>query len=289
MHVLGSIGAVVATAVLTCSTAIAEPTPSPEAVITAERAFAAEAQDRGWIAAFKKFAAPDAVVFQPDPVNAQASLASRPDEPADRSLKWWPIWAGISRSGDLGFTTGPYTVGDTGFGHYFTVWAKQGDGSWRWVYDGGPRNDAKSPFGPATEPAHLSTSTVAAGSAAQAWREVTAKEETLAVAARADAKAAYLASLSDDARIMGSREQPAVGRIPVAAELDRRAKAIEFSVLGGRASIAGDLVFTYGDARWSREGTPARGHYVRIWQMRREGWVLVFDELLVAPPARPKP
>jgi hypothetical protein len=268
--------------------ATASPAVSPAEVVAAERAFAADAEARGFVAAFKKYAAADAIGFQPDPVNVQQSLANEPDEPANRTLKWWPVWAGIAQSGDLGFTTGPYTSGEKRFGHYFTVWARQTDGSWRWIYDGGPGNETKSPLGPDTEPTYLPTASAAAGSAEQAWQDVAKLESTLAAGAKANTKAAYLAALSDDARLMGSREQPATDAPTRAAELDRRASVIDFAPLGGRASKAGDLVYTYGDAKWARNGEPTRGHYVRIWQMRTGGWRIVFDEILIVPPA-PKP
>ena len=54
----------------------------------------------------------------------------------------------------------------------------------------------------------------------------------------------------------------------VAKALATRAKGIDFSPLGGGASKAGDLAWTYGDARW----TGGRGHYVRIWQRRGGAW-----------------
>jgi len=277
------------TAALQIGPAAAAPPASPMAVVEAEREFAADAQARGWIAAFKKYSAADAVMFRPDPVNARESLASQPDEPADRSLKWWPVWAGISVSGDLGFTTGPYTAGDQRFGHYFTVWAKQSDGTWRWIFDGGPRNEAKSPLGPETEPDHLPLALASAGSAETSSTEVAAKEASLANAALQDVKAAYLAHLPGDARIMGSLAQPAVGGDAHGAELDRRARTISFKPLGGRASKAGDLVFTYGDANWTQASEPHRGHYVRIWQKRGNDWKLVFDEILNVPPSKPNP
>lgn len=260
---------------------------SPVDVVAAERAFAADAQACGWVAAFKRYAAPDAIAFQPDPVNVQKSMADQPEEPADRSLKWWPVYAGIARSGDLGFTTGPYTVGDKAFGHYFTVWAKQADGSWRWIYDGGPRNAAMSPLGPDTVPTHLPMADGSSGSAQAAWAEVGVVEAALAKAASTNAKAAYLAYLSVDARVMGSREQPATDAAAREAELQRRGATIAFGQLGGRASDAGDLVYTYGDAAWTMGGEARRGHYVRIWQKRGDRWTLVFDEILLVPPAPP--
>ena len=260
---------------------------TPNVVVEAERAFAADAQARGWVAAFKRYAAPDAITFQPDPVNVHKVMADQRDEPADRSLKWWPIYAGIAQSGDLGFTTGPYTVGNEGFGHYFTVWAKQADGSWRWIYDGGPRNDAPSPHGPDTQPILLPTASTGSASAEKAWTEVGAAEAALAKAALTDARAAYLAHLSGDARVMGSRSQPALNNADRVAELERRGTTITFGQLGGRASRAGDLVYTYGDAAWTHDGQARRGHYVRIWQRRGERWALIFDEILLVPPTPP--
>lgn len=259
-------------------------TPLDE-VIAAERAFAADAQTRGWVAAFKAFAAAEAIVFQPDPVNAQAMLAQRPDQPADTSLKWWPIWAGVAASGELGFTTGPYVIGDNAaFGHYFTVWQKQPDGAWRWIFDGGPRSAARSPFGPDTEPARLAPTASRSADAAAAMLEVAAAEKALARAATANVAAAYLAVLADDGRIMGSTAPPAIGRAAFADELARRSAAIEFTALGGTAAQAGDLSFTYGTAAWTENDTPRRGHYARIWQKRAAGWRLAFDEILVVPP-----
>jgi ketosteroid isomerase-like protein len=261
---------------------------TPDDVVAAERAFAADAQAVGWIAAFKRHAAPDAIVFQPDPVNLHQSMADKPNEPAVRSLKWWPVYAGIARSGDLGFTTGPYTVGEQGFGHYFTVWAKQADGTWRWIFDGGPRNAAKSPLGPETVPTHLPPTDTSARSADDASAEVAAAERSLADGALRNAKSAYLAHLSPDARIMGSPEQPATTAETRDAELGRRGATIEFKPLGGRAAKSGELVFTYGQSKWRSDGRERRGHYVRIWQKRTEGWRIVFDEILLVPPKPPQ-
>ena len=106
MFVRGLIAAVLLTGAV-CGTAMAEQSPSPSEIVAAERAFAADAQARGFIAAFKRYAAPEGIDFGPDPENVQQSLANEPDEPANRSLKWWPVWAGIAQSGELGFTTGP--------------------------------------------------------------------------------------------------------------------------------------------------------------------------------------
>ena len=98
--------------------------------------------------------------------------------------------------------------------------------------------------------------------------------------------AAYLAVLVCEARLQGSLNPPAQGCASFKAELATRAAQITFTPLGGEASAAGDLAWTYGDASWSDEGRPLRGHYIRIWQNRAEGWKLVFDQIVPAPPKK---
>src|SRR5262245_43164522 len=110
------------------------PPPNPAPVIAAERAFAARAAAAGWLAAFRQYAAPDGINLTPEPGNAQAWLAQQPGD-GGKNLAWWPIHAGISSAGDLGFTTGPVRIGTKPGGNYFTVWKKQPDGAWTWIFD----------------------------------------------------------------------------------------------------------------------------------------------------------
>lgn len=263
----------IAAAFLTASPAIAETDPS--AVVAAERAFAADGLALGIKQSFLKHSTPDAILFAPDPVKAHDLLAARPDEKGP-PLVWWPLWAGIARSGDLGFTTGPSTFGGKENGWYFTVWARQPDGAWKWVYDGGSASAHGQAAPQGSPPTYLPAATGLESTAAQAMEQVKAAEASLARAAAADARTAYLAVLSPDARVAGSPMTPAVTPDAVDQELAARAAKIAFSPLGGGASKAGDLAWTYGDARWD----DGRGHYVRIWQSRAEGWRLVFDQIL---------
>lgn len=58
------------------------------------------------------------------------------------SIKWEPIKAEVSKSGEIGYTYGIYQVvekqnGDTVSGTYTTIWKKQGDGKWKYVLNSG--------------------------------------------------------------------------------------------------------------------------------------------------------
>ncbi len=259
----------------------------PAPVVAAERAFAADGLAHGIKASFLAHSAPDAVVLQPDPVKAQASFAGQPDDSKGPALVWWPTWAGIARSGDLGFTTGPYTYAGRPGGYYFTVWARQPDGGWKWIFDGGAPADPKGAPPQGAQPDYLPLADAQSGSPEAAMQEVSAQEAELAAQAAKDVSAAYLGHLAADGRIQGSPAPPATGPAAFAKELATRPQAISFTRLDGRASQAGDLAFTYGDARWAQDGQDRRGHYVRIWQKRATGWRLAFDEIVPVPPAKP--
>ena len=112
---------------------LAAATPS---AIDAERAFAADAQKNGQWTAFRNSAAPDAVMFVPEKVNAQTWLKDRADPPA--SVFWWPGRSYVSCDGSVAVNTGPWVRGyGKAVGYFTTVWQRQADGGWKWIYDGG--------------------------------------------------------------------------------------------------------------------------------------------------------
>jgi ketosteroid isomerase-like protein len=259
------------------------PAPTPEPVVAAERAFAADGLALGIKRSFLKHSTGDAIILRPDPVNAHQTLGQMPDpEPGAKlpALVWWPLWAGMARSGELGFTTGPSRFNDKPLGHYFTVWKKQPDGSWKWIFDGGVDADPVGQPGAGSPVGYLPPAPAGSASPQAAAAEVRMSEDDLARRAASDLAAAYLAHLADDARMYTHGLKPALGVAAFPAALAARGAAMEFAYLGGGASQAGDLVWTYGDARWQADGQVRRGHYVRVWQKRESGWRLVFDQVV---------
>jgi len=253
-------------------------------VIDAERAFAARAAEAGVARSFLDFMTDDAIVFAPGAVNAKAFYGARPPGKTPKEggplLAWWPNFAGISQSGDLGFTTGPAEFNGKRSVNYFTVWVKQSDGGWKWVYDGGA-SDAAAGLPPAAPVLELAVSRVRPISAQEAMLDVRAAERALADQAAASVSAAYLPHLAPEAWMQGSPRRPAKTPAEVSAELATRAPAIRFTMLGGGAARYGDMAWTYGAATW---GDAGKGDYVRVWQRRPEGWRIVFDQLLDAAP-----
>jgi hypothetical protein len=104
--------------------------------LDAERAFAADAQNLGQWSAFMKWSADDAVMFVPKPVIAHEFLKDRKDPPV--AVFWWPGRSYLSCDGTYAVNTGPW-VREWGksVGYFTTVWKRQPDGGWKWIYDGG--------------------------------------------------------------------------------------------------------------------------------------------------------
>lgn len=108
-------------------------TPDPETAIEAERAFNRAAQTEGQWTAFRKFSTPEAVLFTPQPAKAHEVL---PQKNPPITVQWWPAESYVSCDGQVAVNTGPW-VRPKGNGYFTTVWVRQNDGHFKWVYDGG--------------------------------------------------------------------------------------------------------------------------------------------------------
>lgn len=279
-------------------------TPDSAPVVAAERAFAADGARMGIAGSFNTWAAPDAIVIGPQGVQ-RVPDAYPPDvpRPADEPLlEWWPNFAGIARSGEMGFTTGGVQVAGQRSGHYFTIWNRQADGSWKWVYDGGSGASAADVPGPDSDPVILPPGpellqvvrqgqpTTRPSASEWAMTAVREQEAELAKAAATDQKAAHLAVLADNGRLYVAPRPPAIGKDAFAEALTAWPASFRFGPTeGGGASTYGDMVWTYGKAAWTRDGQAREGHYVRLWQRQEGGWKIVLAQLIPAPVAAPPP
>ncbi len=107
-----------------------DPEATAAAMLENETKFVALGQEEGSRAASLAYLADDAIMFEPGPVNAKKTWQARTE--AALSLKWEPTFAAMSRSCDLGFTTGPAEwrkektdEKPLGYGQYISVWKKQ--------------------------------------------------------------------------------------------------------------------------------------------------------------------
>jgi|JRYD01.1.fsa_nt_gb hypothetical protein len=276
---------------LACLLAACASTPPPKVaadvtpLVLAEHAFAAETAVRGWNAGVRAFAAADAVVLDPLPVNALASLDPARDAPAASPLQWRPAFAGIAQSRDLGFTTGPYFLQGKGYvGHYFTVWHRDAGGAWEWILDGGVNvldaqpQPADAPI-ESLPPAQGKGNAGAGSGSGESLAIVRNLESRLAQAAGTEGERALAPLLAGEVHLNRASLPRAIGRQAALATLKRSTQAIQYELVEAIASAAGDLVLTYGRATWN-DGQPRIGSYARIWQCSLGEWRIVYDQIV---------
>jgi ketosteroid isomerase-like protein len=116
-------------------------------IVATELAFAQMAANIGVEAAFLAYAADDAVLMRENTVivgkQAIREYYAQNTQPTDENLQWAPDFVDVATSGDLGYTYGEYTFTYTdpdgneieSTSIYHTVWRRQADGSWKFVWD----------------------------------------------------------------------------------------------------------------------------------------------------------
>lgn len=126
-----------------------------------ENAFCAMAKEKGILAAFAHFAAPDVAFIDTDPrkFRGPAAVQERmgPDRPGV-TLTWSALFTDVSADGTLGYNYGRYESRAPGpdgqervrGGFFLTIWKRQPDGSWKYVMDTGAPDRPAPPVAPAT-------------------------------------------------------------------------------------------------------------------------------------------
>ena len=117
-------------------------------ILETEENFAKMAGEEGISRAFMTYAAEDAVLMRNNKLvigkkNLSVLFENQASKPKDEKLSWKPDFVDVSTSGDLAYTYGQYTYSYTDSigtiveseGVFHTVWKRQADGSWRFVWD----------------------------------------------------------------------------------------------------------------------------------------------------------
>ena len=110
-----------------------------------ELAFSKLCGEKGMKISFLAYADKNVIKAEGDnqfPVIGIDSLAaSFSDERENFKLEWYPTKVEVSKSKDLGFTFGNWILtkpnGDKKYGIYYTVWKRQKDNTWKFIFDGG--------------------------------------------------------------------------------------------------------------------------------------------------------
>lgn len=126
----------------------------PSKIVAAELAFARMAREDGQWTAFRAFAAPGAIMHgENGAVDASSWLTGKID-PAE-SVRWNPRAVWTSCDGTVAVSNGRFRQPDGIVGSFVTVWQRQSDGEYRWIYDAGTPDDPQpvrtAPMAPTSE------------------------------------------------------------------------------------------------------------------------------------------
>ena len=275
--------------------------PALASLVAAERAFARTSVERGVRDSFLAFFADDGINFQPHPTKTREAFLSRP-APAVRppvTLNWEPVWADVAAAGDLGYTTGPYTLVDnspekrpTRHGYYFSVWKKQQDGEWKVVVDLGTQNpEPASPqpafYAPSQTHFKKSNPKLSTEDGSAALMDLESKFQQEAQS-RGFLKA-FSAYLMNESRLHRQGMLPLIGKDAVGAFLAKKSMSVTWKPLKADMAESGDLGYVYGS--YELRDNPAqaaaieKGYFVRVWKREGNGkWKLALDVTSPLPP-----
>lgn len=274
------------------------PTKALRQMVATERAFSRTSEEKGIRESFTAFIADDGILFRPRAVPGKKWMQEHPLPPSTTRplLTWQPIFAAISRAGDLGYTTGPWQYKNdvkeakpAAFGNFMTVWKKQYDGTWKFVLDLGidnPEPPAVPRFMSFAPPAgrfrrvNLPNSRAALVSAEKKFSQTSAER---------GAVEAFLAHAAPDVRVFRSGRQPFVGRKQAVRALPPL--AISWSWVPGFSDVSasGDLGYSYGgyELREKSSGKLVEsGNYARVWRKAGDVWKVVIDVANPVPPGQ---
>lgn len=248
-------------------------------LVAAEHAFASAAAEKGVKTAFLEFAAPDAVLFLPDRVNAKEYWSASAEFPG--LLAWAPNFADISSNGILGYTTGNWESRRTkdqepnAFGEFVTVWLRQPNGNFRYVADIGVWHQKPGSFSKDwTSPPDSGTKAdTNGGSGSSAIHSANRYYEMID---GGNFRKAYDAYLSENVRGYREGKMPILGRKALAAEV-ASLKKLSFarkSVFFGTADLAYTMN-TYSST--DDQGRSENGNFLQIWKFTDGKWQIVLD------------
>jgi ketosteroid isomerase-like protein len=252
---------------------------SLSSLVATEYAFAASAVDIGTHDAFLAYIADDGILFRPDPVNGKDFLLNSGTSAGN--LKWYPAYAAISGSGDLGFTTGPWEWTNkekdsvtSFYGNYCTVWERQSEGDWEFVIDFGNQNEKPNSLPPRLK-STLNYSIVTR-------KNVITKKDDPNEMVELDKQLksdSYLQYFNSDSRLLRDGVQPLIGADNISGYISHNKTFCCFIPAGGKISLSKDFGFTYGKYENTdlQKNIKEQFNYLHVWKKEGKRWILLAD------------
>lgn len=240
-------------------------------LLAAENYFNAIVKEKGLKKAFISIADNSTLAFRPGPVPAQKYYREQPDSLG--YLSHDPVYAKISKSGDWGFTSGPYVFkqgeSDTEafYGTYVSVWKKNSKNVWKLALDAGVAH--KKPLKEIPRmyinPANEIFLHQRSNSRLQQRKDIVlSSDKLLATVTKADNKIAQNEFLTESSWLLFPGFEPITGKKAIMEFWKKMGyKALTQPVDGDR-SYSGEIAYTYGVASILAK----KYNYIRIWEVQ---------------------
>ena len=235
-------------------------------LVAAEKSFAQYSVEYNTQQAFMHFLADDGLVFKNgQAVNGKERWATI--KPDSSKLSWYPAFADVAASGELGFTTGPWEYRQAktdkdaaAFGNYVTIWKKQADGVWKAAIDLGISHGkpaaAEAPVTNMMTPASAGHSSVVG--------LIAAELKLIGITGNA-----YQENSSVAVKIFRPGQPYITAQAADADKAD-----FVYTPVGKGIAKSGELGYVYGHAGSKKGDKTQYGSYLRIWKLHNKKWEL---------------
>ena len=258
-----------------------------QSMVDAENAFAKYSKEINTRDAFLKYLTDSTVLFDKHgPTKGKKSWTERS---VNSSLLFWrPVFVGISKSGDLGFSTGPWEWSPTkestkpeAHGYFASIWQKFPDG-WKLALDLGtliPGPEANTTPLHSSNPKGVSRKSDAKARMKDAFLDV---DKNYNNKLNEDGMALINEEFSKDGLILRTGSFPRYYPFSDPSSSEYRFK---FNLLGGDVASSNDLGYSYGRVRLESapagSGKSTDANFFRVWKVEDGTWKIVLDVIAV--------
>lgn len=221
-----------------------------KSLVNAEKDFGKALAKSGDKEAYLKYSSENALVFRPNPVNVKTYFNGQ--NSVDNTKTWEPNLAKVSRSGEFGFTTGPYAIAGTQkkYGQYLSIW-KAENNTWKLIMDLGTTSNKPLAKTVAQyvepkdhhKPTYLNQSEIKSGKDI-----ILTTEKTLNTMLKTHGIVAFAGFLAPNPRLIFPGNEALNGTNEILSFYNGMVSKMSLKTTGVDKALGSDLAYTYGVA-----------------------------------------
>lgn len=248
-----------------------------QSIIKIEKQFYGKVNEGSINETILEFIDNNCIVFKPNPVLAKDFYSK--NEVLGK-LSWKPEYAMISKSGDFGFTTGPYIYNDfekKNYGHYLSVWKADKNKNWKLVLNGGVIHPQPTVQLPEVflNPDDYKYPKLIGPQKIQMREDIVFSSDLLLGKSLTKSGNSSLYEFYDNSvRLYFPNHLPQFGKVATLNFINSQKINITSNPIGTERAFSGDLAYTYGEAVINKK----KYYYIRIWQIDATmKWNIIID------------